>query len=343
MACFIIAEVGVNHNGDPAKAFELIDVAARCGADAVKFQTFDAAKLVRPEAEKAEYQKKQTGDGGQLAMLKALEITPELHRQLAAYCHDRGVEFMSTPFDEDAAVFLRDIGVKRLKLPSGDIDNVPMLRHFASLDLPIIMSTGMAGMAEVAAAKACVEAEWDRLGLMDTQSGRLVILHCTSNYPAALEDVNLRAMQSMQQALDCPVGYSDHTTGTEVSVAAVAMGAVVIEKHITLDKALPGPDHAASLDPVEFAGMIRHIRSVEAALGDGVKAPRASELPVRQVVRRSMTLARGVTRGAKLCKEDLVMLRPANGIPPTEIDAVVGRTAARNLAAGTLLAWSDLA
>jgi N-acetylneuraminate synthase len=342
MQCFIIAEVGVNHNGDTGMAMELIDVAAHCGADAVKFQTFSAEKLVRPEAEKAAYQTAATGDGGQFAMLQALEISPDDHRHLAERCASRGVEFMSTPFDEEAADFLVQAGVRRLKVPSGDIDNFPLLRHLARTRLPLIISTGMAALNEVIAARDCVVAEWSKIGLPEDDSGRLVVLHCTSNYPAAPEDVNLKAMLTIADTLECQVGYSDHTTGSAVPVAAVAMGARVIEKHITLDKSLAGPDHAASLDPDEFAFMVAQIREVETALGDGIKEPRPSELPIRNLVRRSISVARGIQKGSTVAAADLVMLRPANGISPKAVDLVVGRTAMRDLPAGKLLDWSDL-
>ncbi|MGL5840127.1 MAG: N-acetylneuraminate synthase [Sphingorhabdus sp.] len=341
-ACFIIAEIGVNHNGDLAMAFELIDEAAASGANAVKFQTFEAAKLVRPEAEKAEYQQQQTGEGSQKDMLEALQLSEDDHVRLAQYCRDKGIEFMSTPFDLEAADFLKVIGTKRMKLPSGDIDNIPMLRRMAALDMPVIISTGMADMSEVAAAKRCVEEEWLRLGLMQDRADRLVVLHCTSNYPAEPETVNLSAMVTMARELACQIGYSDHTRGSEIAVAAVALGAVVIEKHITLDKDLPGPDHAASLNPAEFTEMVRQIRAVEAAYGDGVKTPCASEMPVRALVRRSITVARDLPAGSTVGPRDLIMLRPANGIPPTAIDEVVGRQTTRPLSAGTLLAWSDL-
>jgi N,N'-diacetyllegionaminate synthase len=341
--CFIIAEIGVNHNGSLDRAYELIDVAASAGADAVKFQTFDAAKLARPEAEKAEYQKTQTGAGSQHEMLTALQLSFQDHHVLAGHCQAAGIEFMSTPFDLESVNFLEQVGVRRMKLPSGDINNVPMLRRAAALGMPLIVSTGMADLTEVRNAKNWIEAEWQRLGLMQNSPDGLTILHCTSNYPAAAEDVNLLAMMSMRQALGCPVGYSDHTTGIAIAIAAVALGATVIEKHVTLDKQLPGPDHAASLDPTEFHAMVAAIRGVEAARGDGVKAPRLSELPVRALVRRSISVARDVPVGQRVALDDIVMLRPANGIPPTEVDRVVGRTAARSLAAGTLLAWDDLA
>ena len=238
--CFIIAEIGVNHNGDIGLALELIDAAAAAGANAAKFQTFSASKLVRPEAKKADYQKLQTGDGNQDEMLQKLELSEADHEKLINHCRWRKIEFMSTPFDLEAADFLKRVGVERIKLPSGDIDNVPMIRRVASFDMPVIMSTGMADLSEVRVAKNHLETEWSRLGLLEGRQDRLTILHCTSNYPTAPEDVNIDAMLTLRRELACPVGYSDHTEGTAIAIAAVAMGASVIEKHITLDKNLSG-------------------------------------------------------------------------------------------------------
>jgi N,N'-diacetyllegionaminate synthase len=342
MSVFIIAEAGVNHNGSPELAIQLVDIAAECGADAVKFQTFTANKLVKPGSEKAEYQKRQTGTGDQLSMLQALEMSPELHKKLFDRCGKVGIEFMSTPFDPEAAVFLKSIGMKRLKIPSGEIDNFPLLRFFAQLEMPLIMSTGMADLAEVEAAKNCIEAEWQRLGHTSPRPERLTILHCTSNYPADAADVNLRAMITMAEHLGYPVGYSDHTLGIAVSTAAVALGATVIEKHFTMDKNAPGPDHAASLTPDELAEMVRQIRTVERALGSFEKKPSASELEVRSLVRRSISVAHNVPVGTRLSMDDIVLLRPANGLSPSVIDDVIGRTVNRNLKANELLDWTDL-
>lgn len=339
---FIIAEAGVNHNGNPEIAMQLVDIAAQCGADAVKFQTFTASKLVKPGSEKAEYQKRQTGTGDQLSMLKALEMSPKLHEQLFDRCTKAGIEFMSTPFDTDAALFLKSIGMKRLKIPSGEIDNFPLLRFFVQLELPLIMSTGMADLAEVEAATNCIEAEWERLGQKTERPEMLTILHCTSNYPADAADVNLRAMITMAEEFGYPVGYSDHTLGIAVSPAAVALGATVIEKHFTLDKNAPGPDHAASLMPHELAEMVSQIRTVERALGSREKKPSLSEIEVRSLVRRSISAARDLTSGSRLTLDDIVFLRPANGLSPAVVDDVVGKTLTRDLPANALLDWSDL-
>jgi N,N'-diacetyllegionaminate synthase len=339
---FIIAEAGVNHNGNPKLAMELVDTAARCGADAVKFQSFSADKLVAPGAEKAEYQKRETGDGNQHAMLKALEMSEELHRGLFSRCAEMGIEFMSTPFDEAAADFLLALGMKRIKVPSGEITNEPFLAFLAAKDVPLIVSTGMASMDEIRRAVEVIEATRKGKGFRQPLAQVLTILHCTSNYPAECSDVNLRAMQSIARDVAVPVGYSDHTLGLAVSTAAVAMGATVIEKHFTLDRSMPGPDHKASLSPEELGQLVRQIRDVEAALGSPVKQPTASELPVRALVRRSVTAARPIRAGQAITAEDLVLLRPGTGIPPGELPKVLGKQAAHDIDAGATLGWPDL-
>lgn len=342
MKTFVIAEAGVNHNGSDALALQLVETAARCGADAVKFQTFSADKLVRPGAEKAEYQKRQTGEGDQYAMLKALEMSPELHRRLYARCSELGIEFMSTPFDEDAADFLLQLGMRRIKVPSGEITNTPFLEFLAAKDVPLIVSTGMASLEEIEEAVRVIAATRERLGLAAPLAEVVTILHCTSNYPAAFGDVNLRAMDTIARATGLPVGYSDHTLGLAVSTAAVALGARVIEKHFTLDRQLPGPDHAASLEPGELAALVGQIRAVEQALGSAAKQPTDSELPVRALVRRSVTAVRAIAEGAVVQAADLALQRPGTGIPPREAQQVPGKRARRAIPAGTTLQWSDL-
>lgn len=342
MKTFIIAEAGVNHNGSDSLALELVETAARCGADAVKFQTFTAEKLVRPGAEKAEYQKRATGDGDQFEMLKKLEMSEELHRKLMRRCEEMGIEFMSTPFDEQAADFLVALGMKRIKVPSGEITNFPFLEYLAAKNVPMIVSTGMATLQEVRDAVDLVRRQRERLGLSGALENHLTVLHCTSNYPAVADDVNLRAMHTMAAMIGMPIGYSDHTAGTEVSVAAVALGATVIEKHFTLDKNLPGPDHKASLEPDELRLMIRQIRCIERALGSDRKEPTLNELPVRAVVRRSVTTLVAIKKGQALSADNLALLRPGTGIEPRELPAVVGKRAVRDIAAGTTLNWSDL-
>jgi N,N'-diacetyllegionaminate synthase len=342
MTTFIIAEAGVNHNGDEALALRLVDTAAECGADAVKFQTFSADKLVRPGAEKADYQKRQTGEGDQYAMLKALEMSPELHRKLYARCAELGIEFMSTPFDEEAADFLLALGMKRIKVPSGEITNTPFLEFLAAKDCPLIVSTGMASLEEIQEAVRVIGATRARHGFKASLAETVTVLHCTSNYPAAFGDVNLRAMGTIAQATRLPVGYSDHTLGIAVSTAAVALGATIIEKHFTLDRNMPGPDHAASLEPQELRAMIAQIRAIEQALGSAVKQPTASELPVRALVRRSVTVVRAIAEGAVVQAADVALQRPGTGIPPREAHQVAGKRARRAIPAGTTLQWSDL-
>jgi N,N'-diacetyllegionaminate synthase len=342
MSTFIIAEAGVNHNGDDEKALRLVEVAAEAGADAVKFQTFSADKLTRRGAEKAEYQKRATGDGDQYDMLKALEMSPDLHLRLVDRCQALGIEFMSTAFDEDSFDLLVSLGIRRVKVPSGELTNIPLLTHMTRAGLPMIVSTGMAHLDEVRQAIAAIATELDSDGGSAQLEQIVTILHCTSNYPTEPVDVNLRAMETMARELTLPVGYSDHTLGIAVSIAATALGARVIEKHFTLDKALPGPDHAASLDPVELGQLVAGIRAVQAAMGDGIKVPTASELPVRNLVRRSVTMVRDVAAGASIAAADIALLRPGNGIPPASFTQMPGRRARRPLRAGETLTWADI-
>jgi N-acetylneuraminate synthase/N,N'-diacetyllegionaminate synthase len=325
--CFIIAEAGVNHNGDPDLARQLVDAAADAGADCVKFQTFDAARLVSRDARKAEYQQRTSGaEESQFDMLKRLELPLNAYHELLERCQQRGIEFLSTPFDEQAADFLAELGVKRFKVPSGEITNHRFLRHLATNGLPIICSTGMATLGEVEAALAAIES-----------GGRceVTLLHCVSNYPAAPETSNLRAMETMARAFGVPVGFSDHTMGIAVSTAAVALGATVIEKHLTLDRGLPGPDHAASALPEEFKALTDAIRQVESALGDGRKRPAASEAEVAEVARRSLVAACDIAAGAIVSDEMLTTRRPADGLPPFWSERLIGRQARRPIAAGT--------
>ena len=342
MSTFVIAEVGVNHNGDLAMALALVDCAARSGCDAVKFQTFSADKVVWRGVEKARYQALATSCGDQYDMLKALELSSEAHVALARHCASVGIEFMSTPFDEAAADFLLTLGLRRFKVPSGEITNEPLIRHIAATGRPVIMSTGMATLAEVRRASQVVEDARRDAGCDGPLADGLTLLHCTSSYPASVDDVNLRAMRTLHEATGLPVGYSDHTLGTAVATAAVALGAVVIEKHVTMDRRLPGPDHAASLTPDELTMMVRHIRDIERALGSAEKRPTPAELEVRALVRRSVTAVQTIRKGASVGSEDVAILRPGTGIPPAELGKVVGRTAARELPAGTTLVWDDL-
>jgi N,N'-diacetyllegionaminate synthase len=321
---FVIAEAGVNHNGDPALARALVDVAGAAGADAVKFQTFTVDRLLTRRAAKAEYQQRATGsEQSQYEMLARLELSPADHEMLFAHCARVGIEFMSTPFDPESARYLKRLGVRRIKISSGDVTNLPMLEVVGALGLPVVLSTGMADMAEVEAAVATLRGA----GATD-----LAILQCVSNYPADPALTNLRVMDAFARAFGAPVGLSDHSTGLAMSIAAVARGAAYIEKHFTLDRSLPGPDHQASLLPDELRALVAAIRDVEAALGDGVKRPAPSELPVRDVARKSLVAARDLPGGAILTREDLDVLRPGTGLSPAALPAVLGRRTTRAIA-----------
>jgi N,N'-diacetyllegionaminate synthase len=342
MSCFIIAEAGVNHNGSIDLALRLVDIAAECGADAVKFQTFSAARLVRPGTRTARYQIEATGESDQFAMLKRLELSEEDHRRIFLRCMERGIEFMSTPFDEEAAGLLLALGMKRIKIPSGEITNLPFIEFLADADRPIIISTGMATIAEIKAAVAAIARRRSARGFTAPLAEMVIVLHCTSNYPAAYSDANLRAMATIASATGLPIGYSDHTRGMAVATAAVALGATVIEKHFTVDKALPGPDHAASVSPEELAELIRQIRAVDVALGSPEKGPTASELPIRALVRRSVSTRRPLRAGQRIEAQDLCLLRPGDGIPPGELTDVIGARLNKNVEAGATLRWGDL-
>lgn len=339
---FIIAEAGVNHNGDEGLALQLVDLAAASGADAVKFQTFKAEKLVTLDAKKADYQSRQTGSGNQFSMLKALELSESAYLNICARCQMHGIEFMSTPFDQEAADFLVGLGMMRLKVPSGELTNHPLLKYLAQKDLPIILSSGMATLDEISEAVEVIRQVRKQSGFPLPLDQILTILHCTSNYPASYSDVNLNAMQTIATETGLPVGYSDHTNGLAVSTAAVALGATVIEKHFTLDQNLPGPDHKASLSPEELSALVKQIRAVEEAMGSFEKKPSISELPIRDLVRRSVTSARHLKAGESISVDDLTLLRPGTGIPPAEFDEVIHRKPLRDIPAGSTLNWSDL-
>jgi N,N'-diacetyllegionaminate synthase len=331
---FVIAEAGVNHNGDLGLALRLIDAAADAGADAVKFQTFRTDALVTSDAPKAGYQAETTGDGGQRAMLARLELTADAHVDLRDRSHAHGLVFFSAPFDEASADLLERVGVPVFKVPSGEITNVPLLRHVAAKGRPIILSTGMSTIDEVDRAVETVRAAGDP---------PLALLHCVSAYPAPAAETNLRAIDALRTRFGCPVGLSDHTLGTAVAIAAVARGAVIIEKHLTLDKTLPGPDHRASLDPAEFCSLMRAIREVESALGDGNKRPMASEADTRRVARKSLVAARPIKAGERLTISDVAIKRPGTGLAPAELPRVLGRALRRDLAADDLISWEALA
>ncbi len=331
---FIIAEAGVNHNGSLEMARQLVEVAVQAGANAVKFQTFKAERVVSPQAPKAAYQLETTDEAeSQLDMVKRLELSFDAFRELFAYCQQQGILFMSTPFDEESADFLADLGVPAFKIPSGEITNLSFLAHVARKGKPMIVSTGMAYLDEVRTAVSTIEKTGNR---------DLVLLHCVSNYPANPADANLRAMITMAEAFDVPVGYSDHTLGIEVSLAAVALGACAIEKHFTLDRSLPGPDHRASVEPDELTALVRGIRKVEAALGHGRKEPSASEIKMTAVARRSLVAAREIPVGSTITEGLIAIRRPGTGLPPAMLGQVLGRKAKQDIPAGTLLSLEML-
>jgi N-acetylneuraminate synthase len=332
--CFVIAEAGVNHNGDPALAARLVDAAAEAGADAVKFQTFRADRLASPEAPQAEYQARNSGvRESQADMLRRLELSPDAHRALRDRCAARGLLFLSTPFEDESADFLVSLGVPLLKIPSGEITNLPFLEHVARAGLPLIVSTGMADLGEVREAVGV---------LRSAHCPGFALLHCVSSYPAPAAHVNLRALQTLRDEFDVPVGYSDHTEGIEIALAAAALGACVLEKHFTLDRALPGPDHKASLEPGELAALIRGVRAVQSALGDGLKRPAPGEAETAAVIRKSVVAARAVPRGAVLAPLDLAVRRPGTGLSPGRLPSLIGLRARRDLRAGAPIGADDV-
>ena len=327
---FVIAEAGCNHNGNIAMAKRLVDAASEAEADAVKFQTFTSSALVIPHAAKADYQKKNSGspDETQYALLKKLELPFHSFTTLKAYCKEKGIIFLSTPFDNGSADLLDQLHVPAFKIASGEITNFPFLSHIARKKKPIILSTGMSTLEEVEKAVALLN-----------QSGgaELILLHCTSDYPAPPEDVNLRAMNTLHRRFRVPAGLSDHTPGGAVALAAVALGASVIEKHLTLDKGLPGPDHRASLEPHELKLLVEDIRSVEKALGDGIKKPSPAEIRTRFFARKSIVTATPIKKGQLLTERNLTVKRPGTGISPTEWETVLGRKAVRDFEKDELL------
>lgn len=331
--CQIIAEAGVNHNGSPELAFRLVDAAVEAGADIVKFQTFKAEKLVTKDAPKAAYQARNIGDGdnSQFAMLKKLELDDAVFLELIAYCEKQGIGFLSTPFDADSARFLAEAGMPAFKVSSGDLTNLPFLRELAKYDLPIILSSGMATLGELDDSVAALE----RAGIGLDQ---LTLLHCTTEYPAPVDEINLHAMLTIRSAYpDAIVGYSDHTQGIHIPVAAAALGAEVLEKHFTLDRTMEGPDHKASLEPLELKAMVNQVRDVTRALGNGRKTPTASELPNRLVARKSIVAARAIRAGERFTTENIAARRPGDGISPMQWDDIVGTIAHRDLKAGEKL------
>ena len=327
----IIAEAGVNHNGDLDMARKLIDVATEAGADLVKFQTFSADRLVTDTAKKADYQSQSSViNESQHDMLLHLELTSEMHQQLIAHCAVQNIGFFSTGFDRESVDLLVSLGQNRFKIPSGEITNLPFLRHIGRFGKPLIMSTGMATLGEI-------EAAIDVLEQAGTPRANMTVLHCTTEYPTSMADVNLRAMQSIHHAFGVEVGYSDHTLGIEVAVAAVALGASVIEKHFTLDRNLPGPDHKASLEPSELKAMVSAIRNIELALGDGIKRLTASEAKNKPSARKSLVAIQSIKAGELFTEQNITAKRPGSGISPMHWDEVVGKKALRDFGIDALI------
>lgn len=352
----IIAEAGVNHNGDEALALQLVEAAHIAGADIVKFQTFKAKNLVTETAQQADYQiANSQKQESQLAMLSRLELSYPAHHRLISRCNELGIEFLSTAFDSESLTFLvEDLGLKRLKIPSGELTNAPLILEHARTGCELIVSTGMASLSEVEAALAVIafgythasdaepcseafeQAYASAEGLAALQQ-KVTLLHCTTEYPAPVEDINLKAMDTLSQTFKLPTGYSDHSAGIVVPVAAVARGAVIIEKHFTLDQNLPGPDHKASLEPDELTAMVSAIRQTEMALGHGRKVPAPSEIKNKAVARKSLVAARPIKAGEVFSAENLVIKRPGGGLSPMQYWTILGKTADQDYSAGELI------
>lgn len=332
----IIAEAGVNHNGSLENAKKLIDVAVEAKVDFVKFQTFKAEKLVSKSAKKADYQIDTTGkEEGQYQMIKKLELNREMHETLIQYCKAKGIKFLSTAFDLESIDLLMELGIEIFKVPSGEITNLPYLEKIGSLGKPIILSTGMSDLGDIEKAiKVLVE--------NGAEQSDLIVLHCNTEYPTPFQDVNLKAMNTIGSAFGVKIGYSDHTLGIEVPIAAVAMGAVCIEKHFTLDRNMPGPDHRSSLEPEELKEMVRSIRNIEVALGSTIKKPSESELKNVSVARKSIHTARDLKKGTKITREDIQMKRPGTGISPMDLELVLGGELLEDCAEDAMLTFQNL-
>lgn len=332
---FVIAEAGVNHNGDIKLAKRMVELAARAGAHAVKFQSFRSEGLVLEDAPQARYQMANTGrDESQLSMLKRLELSAEAHHELVEFCREKGILFLSTPFEEDSLDLLDSLDVPAFKVSSGDLTNLPFLTKVAGKGRPIILSTGMATLGEVETALRAIQA---------TGNQQTVLLHCVSNYPSHPHETNLRAMQTLSTAFQVPVGYSDHTMGITVTLAAVAMGATVIEKHFTFNRSLPGPDQPASLEPDELAALVREVQVVQSAMGTGVKWPSDAELETAKVARKSIVTAVDIPADTVLESGMVTFKRPGTGIGPALLDLLLGRRARQDLKVGTVLQLDHLA
>jgi len=340
---YIIGEIGVNHNGDRELAFQLVDVAFAAGVDAVKFQTFNADLLVTQNAEKANYQKQTTDTGeSQYQMIKGLELSHDLHHELACYCREKGVQFLSSAFDLESLDFLvNDLGLKTLKVPSGEITNGPLLLAHARSGCDLIVSTGMTTLADIKEALGVLAFGFiggekpSKVAFLEAYSSpagqsalkkKITLLHCTTEYPAPVQDINLNALTTMRNTFDLNIGYSDHSEGIAVPIAAVALGATVIEKHITLDKTLPGPDHIASMEPRELITMVNALRQVEQALGDGIKRLMPSEISNRDIARKSLVAAKNIAQGEMFSPQNLTTKRPGTGMSPMEYWDLIGKT-----------------
>ncbi|MFH1115227.1 MAG: N-acetylneuraminate synthase [Pseudomonadota bacterium] len=330
---FVIAEAGVNHNGDLGFAKRLIDVAVEAGADAVKFQSFKTESVISPVAPKADYQIRLDDPGeSQFDMVKRLELDRKAHREISSYCRRKDIIFISTPFDEESSDFLEELDVPLFKIASGEITNLPLLRYVAKKGRPMLLSTGMSYLSEVdrAVRSICEEG-----------NPQMALLHCVSNYPAHPSDINLNAMATLRRAFKMPVGYSDHSLGIEIAIAAVALGACIVEKHFTLDKTLPGPDHSMSLDPAELAALVTGIRKISVALGDGIKAPAESEIPMRAIARRSLSALQKIAAGTPITRSMIGIRRPGSGIEPTHLDLLLGKAPVRSIKKDAPLTWDD--
>lgn len=329
--CMIIAEAGVNHNGNIDSAFQLIDAAVAAGADAVKFQSFIPEEIVTPATEKANYQKKTThGANTQLEMLRKLALTDEEHAKLKYHCTKTGILYLCTPYEKHSADMLNDLDIAAYKIASTDTTNIPFLRHLASIGRPVFLSTGMSTLAEVESA------------IVALGNCKKILLHCTSEYPAPFDEVNLRAMKTMEAAFTCVVGFSDHTPGIGAAPWAVARDAHVIEKHFTLSRNMEGPDHTASIEPEELKELVRIVRNVEDALGDGVKRPTASETSNKNAMQKSLVVQKTIQKGDAIHADDLVCKRPAKGLPPAWIDIIAGHTAARDIKENSFITFADI-
>lgn len=330
--CLIIAEAGVNHNGSIEIAKKLVDAAKNTGADAVKFQTFKTENLVTKDAKKAKYQITNPGEDSQYDMIKKLELSDREFKELVIYAKEKGIIFLSSPFDKESVDLLDKIGIPAFKIASGEITNFPLLKYIAKKQKPVILSTGMSTLGEIEEA----------LNLIEKYNDNIILMHCLTSYPAKKEDANLNVIKTLEYAFKRPVGFSDHTQGIEMSVAAVALGSCVIEKHFTIDKNLPGPDHKASLEPQELSEMVKAIRNVEKGLGNGIKKPTTEEIEIKKLVRKSIVAKEDIPKGSILTEEMLDVKRPGTGIEPKYLNELIGRELIDDIKKDDLLKWNQL-